>query len=370
MRNLILSALLLASAFQTALGEQDGDWTYSVSNAQATITAYTGAGGAVAIPSSVNGIPVVCVGRSDGNSVYIFGWHNTSVTSLTIPDSVENIGGNAFNGCYSLTTLTIGNRVGSIGTYAFAFCYALTSVRIPNSVGSIAYGAFLNCGNVKSLTIGSGLGSIEQQAFGGCNSLTSVITYSRAIPVNGIFPDSVTVLYVAQLEEIANNDAFVAALASNDAFVTAVANKIKATSGNYGITTQSGLSSAIEPLATKSELTPLATKTQITTAINEGRAAGIASVIAFPSSWSLFTSSQIQNMAIGDLVLTREVNGNFVLNYDIEQSVDMVTWTPYQALLTPLIGLPVDKAFVRIRIKTSASVSPPTVAGPGLSVPL
>jgi hypothetical protein len=42
MRNLILSALILASAFQTALGEQDGDWIYYVENNQAVIEMYTG----------------------------------------------------------------------------------------------------------------------------------------------------------------------------------------------------------------------------------------------------------------------------------------------------------------------------------------
>lgn len=131
-------------------------------------------------------------------------------------------------------------------------------------------------------------------------------------------------------------------------FVNDIASNILTTSGNYG----------------------LATKTQITTAIDEGKASGIASVRASPNTWSLFTTSQIQNMAVGDLVLTREVNGNFVLNYDIEQSTDLQTWTPYQALFTPLTGLPVDKSFVRIKIKNSANVPPPIVTGPGLSTPL
>ena len=56
-------------------------------------------------------------------------------------------------------------------------------------------------------------------------------------------------------------------------------------------------------------------------------------------------------MAVGDLVLTRQVDGSFVLNYDIEQSEDLVNWTPYQALSLPLTGLPTDKAFIRIRAK-------------------
>jgi len=128
-------------------------------------------------------------------------------------------------------------------------------------------------------------------------------------------------------------DYIINALANNDAFVTAVANKIKATSGNYGLATQSGVTGSISSV------------------INEGRVAGIASVTASPNTWSLFTTSQIQNMAVGDLVLTKNVGGTFTLNYDIEQSTDLQTWTPYQALSLPLTGLPTDKAFVRIKAK-------------------
>ena len=56
-------------------------------------------------------------------------------------------------------------------------------------------------------------------------------------------------------------------------------------------------------------------------------------------------------MAVGNLVLTRNVNGTFVLNYDIEQSSDLVTWTKFQANSLPLTSLPTHKAFVRIRAK-------------------
>ena len=42
---------------------------------------------------------------------------------------------------------------------------------------------------------------------------------------------------------------------------------------------------------------------------------------------------------------------NLVLNYDIEQSTDLQTWTTYAPLSLPLTGLPTDKAFVRIKAK-------------------
>ena len=48
----------------------------------------------------------------------------------------------AFDDCSSLTSVTIPNSVTSIGSGAFRGCESLTSVTIPNSVTSIGYGAF------------------------------------------------------------------------------------------------------------------------------------------------------------------------------------------------------------------------------------
>jgi len=144
-----------------------------------------------------------------------------------------------------------------------------------------------------------------------------------------------------------------------DTLANIAANKISSSPASYGIATQSGLSSAIS-----TAVQPLATKAELTSALTESRTAGVNSVLSNPNLWTLYTTSQIQNMAIGDLVLTRQGSGGFVLNYDIEQSTDLQTWTPYQALSLPLIGLPTDKAFVRIKMINSAP--PPTNSSPVL----
>ena len=98
----------------------------------------------------------------------------TSLTSVTIPNSVTNIGNKAFYNCKSLTSITIPNNVTSIGDETFYDCESLTNVIIGNSVISIGYNAFVNCKSLTSVTFGKNLTSISFGAFQFCTSLTSV----------------------------------------------------------------------------------------------------------------------------------------------------------------------------------------------------
>ena len=178
------------------------DFTYTITNGTITITGYVGPGSSVAIPDTINGLPVTTIGASAFYSC-------ASLTSVTIPNSVTSIGDSAFYYCTSLTNVTIPNSVISIGNYAFNACYGLTSVTIPNSVTSLAMDALWDCPNLAAITVDAlnliyssvdgvlfnksrtiltecpqgkgpsytipnGTTSIGEHAFYGCSSLTNV----------------------------------------------------------------------------------------------------------------------------------------------------------------------------------------------------
>jgi hypothetical protein len=94
-----------------------------------------------------------------------------NLTSITIPNSVTNIGEMAFDGT-GLTSVIIGNSVTSIGVNAFKYCDDLTSITIPDSVTDIGEMAFDGTG-LTSVTIPASVTYIGELAFAG-TGLTSV----------------------------------------------------------------------------------------------------------------------------------------------------------------------------------------------------
>src|SRR5579859_3250664 len=59
-------------------------FSYTVTNQTVTITGWTATNGVVAIPSTINGLPVTSIGDN--------ALGNSGLTSVTIPDSVTSIG--------------------------------------------------------------------------------------------------------------------------------------------------------------------------------------------------------------------------------------------------------------------------------------
>ena len=75
-----------------------------------------------------------------------------SSSTYTIPQGITSIGDSAFSSCDSLTSVSIPDSVTSIGDSAFSYCYFLTSVSIPDSVEQIGTNPFAACFELKSIS--------------------------------------------------------------------------------------------------------------------------------------------------------------------------------------------------------------------------
>jgi hypothetical protein len=221
MRTILLSLLLMALS-PVAVQAQ---FTWITNNGTITITGYTGSGGLVIIPETINGLSVTHIGDqafaysakltnvSIGNNVTNIGISAfrtcTNLVGVTIPDSVTLIGSTAFYECASLTSVAISAEVNTIGDGAFKACINLTSINvnplnsayssaggvlfnknqssliqcsggkaggyaIPNTVTSIITSAFERCGNLTSVTMTNSVISIGSWAFYGCTNLATV----------------------------------------------------------------------------------------------------------------------------------------------------------------------------------------------------
>ena len=126
------------------------------------VTSSNNCGGSAIIPAGVTSI---------GNYTFIGA---TSLTSITIPSSVETIGSGAFENTPSLETVTLTDGLISIGNYAFIGATSLTSITIPSSVTSIGAGAFENTTALSSITLPNNIAAIRPYTFLNATALTSI----------------------------------------------------------------------------------------------------------------------------------------------------------------------------------------------------
>lgn len=214
---------ITGATFTITVTAPSRDFTFDATTG--TIKKYNGNDAVVNIPSEINGTPVTTIGNA--------AFRDSSVTSVTIPASVTEIGSNAFAGCTNLTSvnyiggdwskLTIqsgnpavedaakdaaneqlfdfefilnntavivisykgtaadvtipsrykGKPVTAINNAAFLNS-AVTSVTIPDSITSIPDAAFINCFQLTNISIPNSVTYIGYFAFNSCTSLKSI----------------------------------------------------------------------------------------------------------------------------------------------------------------------------------------------------
>ena len=167
-------------------------------------------GAIVTIPQTAsNGVNAYTVIDISNNALNSF----LTMTSLSIPDSVTNIGTNAFANCENLSGVNLNStsNLKIISDSAFQYTFSLSSITIPPSVTSIGIDAF-NLSSLTSIafTPTSLLNSIGGAAFQQCsinsfNFPSSVTSIGSQTFTNSLNLTAVTFDSNSQLSRIPNN---------------------------------------------------------------------------------------------------------------------------------------------------------------------
>lgn len=135
-----------------------GEPTFTV-DADGTLTGVTLNGATdIVIPSKV--------GTRTVRSIGYCAMTNLDITSVTIPDTITNIGGYAFWKCSKLSGVTIPGSVDSVDEYAFAGCESMKSVVLENGVKSIGDFAFYANTSLSVFAIPATVTSLGQSPLG------------------------------------------------------------------------------------------------------------------------------------------------------------------------------------------------------------
>ena len=120
----------------------------------------------------------------DQNPVNVAPWkeNKSEIATVVIGDGVKSIGNHAFNDLSeNFTAVTIANSVERIGLNAFLNSEEITEITLPSSLKTIDEQGFANCG-FTSITIPSGVTSIGYKAFCYCRDLTSLTCEATTPP--------------------------------------------------------------------------------------------------------------------------------------------------------------------------------------------
>ena len=111
-------------------------------------------------------------GRFDSSSVPWYSYRS-DVTSITIEDGITYIGASMFRSTNAVS-VTMADSVTEIGDYAFEYNDSLTDIKISSNVKEIPYYCFYQCEALESIEIPYGVESIDVYAFAWCSMLADV----------------------------------------------------------------------------------------------------------------------------------------------------------------------------------------------------
>ena len=192
---------------------------FTVSDNGTNVRYYVDGIGCNAFKGCSNLATVTFNSRNASHIIGDYAFAQTTISELTIPETVEAIGNHAFEYCRSLNNIEIPGSVETIGDYAFSDAWKLKTVTLNEGLKSIGEKAFNSSGTTEVLNVPSTLQSIGIDAFkdfkcknvhisdlcAWCNidfgnAYSNPATYSKRLYLNGemienpVIPESVSAI--------------------------------------------------------------------------------------------------------------------------------------------------------------------------------
>ena len=157
--------------------------------------------GNITIPSTLDEKEVTSLAREAFMSA-------TSITGVTIPNTIKEIGMWAFSGCNNLSSINLGN-VEKISEQSFKNCTALTSIKLPKTLTKDSSGApFLGCTNIKNIELEKGMTVIPNYVC--ASTAITEITIPNTVKEIGMwaFKDCSSLKKITILDNIENMEGY------------------------------------------------------------------------------------------------------------------------------------------------------------------
>ena len=112
-----------------------------------------------------------------------YAFYNVPAERIILPESLREIGNNAFYGCVNLEEIAVPPNVRYIGRGLFTRCLSLQSAVLPDTVTALPATTFFQCSSLTDVRLPARLEKIGRSAFAQCSSLSALS-----------LPDTVTVI--------------------------------------------------------------------------------------------------------------------------------------------------------------------------------
>lgn len=133
-------------------------------------------------------------------------YRGSTVRKIVFPESLKEIGDEAFFGTKSLTSVEFGDNLESIGYRTFRNCPDLGFSTLPANLRIIGAEAFYGCKNIFEVNLGENLETVGRDAFRDCSSISKIELHAPSAAGSEVFSnlDTYRIVIGKEVESISS----------------------------------------------------------------------------------------------------------------------------------------------------------------------